>query len=78
MGRCARAAGPSARPFWQWVAEALRLRPDIIFTECAVDCEPELFGPLTNFYERETMVLDPTDFGDWIRRPRRYCVLTFR
>ena len=78
MGRRARTVGKSARPFWQWVATATRIKADMIFTECTLDFEPTAFGPLHNYYECKTLVIGPTDFGDWIRRPRRYCVLTLR
>ena len=78
MGKKQGTGGPSARYFWQWVGEAARLGPELVFTECTPDFDPELFGPLKHMYDISTMVLEPQDFGDCIRRSRRFCVLSKR
>ncbi len=57
-------AGPSARQFWMWMAEARRMAPDFIFTECTEDFDACLLHHGLPAYDVHTMILEPQHFGD--------------
>ena len=68
-------AGTSARPFFTFVAEQKQLQPDIIYIENVQSFPVSMFTELLPQYELHYVLVNPSDYGYPISRPRVFGML---